>query len=261
MSPIKISLSIFCMLAVLPLSQVYASTLDDVKSVLASFENTTPLDAQLQLTTHNIHGEDDDAQESQGEIEINVRSDENGLSLTYSPRLLAQLDSEAQAKAEDPNQLTPTVDASWRLGANEIKNLTASNISLLRRLNKSELISEEQGEFQGKPATVLTLALGNVLSERDKKYVKKFSARLTLWLDENKVPVASETAVDIKGRAFLVVRFKSQQEGSAQYAVHGDRFITVQQIQSEASKGGGESNQSRTEKRLLINDDLKIKGN
>ena len=88
------------------------------------------------------------------------------------------------------------------------------------------------------------------LAERDRKYIKRFEARLDVWIAADGTPLASALRVRLSGRAFLVVGFEQQQDFDRQYSIAGDRLLLAREEAHTLSSGAGEKQETRTTRRI-----------
>jgi hypothetical protein len=124
--------------------------------------------------------------------------------------------------------------------------------SLLRLLDQAQLLGATAAEWQGAPVRLLKFKLTPTLREKDKKYIKQLDATASLWIGADGLPVAAETRVYVKGRAFLVISFESDEREQFQFARAGDRLVTLRHVRDARGSGGGESHAQQTTATLQI---------
>ncbi|HEY9027574.1 MAG TPA: hypothetical protein VIP05_24995 [Burkholderiaceae bacterium] len=218
-----------------------ADGLADLKGALARLQAQTPLKATLDVRTSDKRGEGDDAIEKQGQASIGVEDGARGLQVLYARDTLVRMDSESRQLARDPKAKTPTVWAIGKLDSSEIVPMTSAASALLRHLDESQFKAEKPDTWNGKAARLLTFTIPiDKLPPEQRKYVKVFDG----------TPLASQTHVVVKGRAFVVVSFDAVDDWSATYAVLGDRLLTLRAENHSTSNGAGEHGEQRTVKTL-----------
>jgi hypothetical protein len=168
-----------------------------------------------------------------------------GLELRWSRELLAQASREDARQAGDADAPTPTRDALTDLDAIAVGQLLDAAPVLLRGLERPTLLEDRDDTLEGKTARLLVLRLDPTLRTRDKKYVKHVDATARVWLGPDGVPLAADTHVHVKGRAFLVISFESERRESYRFAHVGDRLVVVRRERETKSDGGGEHGERR----------------
>lgn len=225
----------------------------DLKAALERLQDQTPLKAVLETKTWRRSGEGKDAVETSGQATVTVEEGPRGMQLFYSREILARMDAEALAAARNPNAKTPTLNAAREFAPNNLRPMISAAGTLARALEKAAFKSEKTESYQGKPARVLNYELGlDTLGDRDRKYVKDFDGRLTIWIGADGVPLASRMSEDVHGRAFLVVSFDAKNEEQNVYALSGDRLLTVRRESKSTSAGAGEKGEERVVKTLQL---------
>jgi len=242
-------LTVAAMLLAAPLAR--ADGLADLKGALARLQAQTPLKATLDVKTVDRRGEGSDAIEKQGQASISVEDGARGLQVLYARDTLARMDSESRQLARDPKAKTPTVWAIGKLDSSEIVPMTSAASALLRHLDESQFKAEKADTWNGKAARLLTFSIPiDKLPPEQRKYVKQFDGTLSVWIAADGTPLASETHVVVKGRAFIVVSFDAVDDWSATYSVIGDRLLTLRAESHSTSNGAGEHGEQRTVKTL-----------
>lgn len=227
----------------------------DLKAALARLQGSTALKAALDTRTWHRNGEGKDAIETNGQASVLIEDGARGMQLSYAPELLARMDAESQAQARNPNAKTPTLNAAREFTPNDLRPMIFAGASLSRQLERSTFKGDKADTYQGKPARLLSYEVGmDTLSDRDRKYVKDFDGKLLVWTTENGTPLASRLALNIHGRAFMVVSFDAQEEESSVYSVVGERLVSVRRESRNSSSGMGERGENKVTKTLQVID-------
>lgn len=228
-----------------------ADGLADLKAALARLQAQTPLKATLDVKTFDRRGEGGDAVEKQGQASVGVEEGARGLQVFYGRETLARMDSESRQLARDPNAKTPTVWAIGKLDSSEIVPMTSAAPALSRSLDEAQFKAEKPDSWNGKPARLLTFSIPlDKLPSDQRKYVKDFDAVLSVWVAADGTPLASQTHVAVKGRAFVVVSFDAVDQRDTTYAVLGDRLVALRAESRSTSNGAGEHGEQRVVKTL-----------
>ncbi len=232
-------------------SAARADGLSDLKAALARLQAQTPLKATLDVRTMERRGDGADAFEKLGQASLTLEDGARGLQLLYARDTLARMDAEARQLVRDAKARTPTVWALARLDSAEVLPMVSAAQALSRGLDESVFKAEKADSFAGKPARLLTFTVPvSKLPEQQRKYVKEFDGTLSVWIGADGTPLASETHVAVKGRAFIVVSFDAVDDSSSTYAVVGDRLLALRSENHVSSSGAGERGEQRVVKTL-----------
>jgi len=233
----------------------HADAQSDLKAALARLQGSTALKAALDTRTWHRNGDGKDAIETSGQASVQIEDGARGMQLSYSPDVLARMDAESQALARNPNAKTPTLNAAREFTPNDLRPMIFAAASLSRQLERASFKGDKLDSYQGKPARVLTYDVGaDTLSDRDRKYVKEFDGKLTVWTTSDGTPLASRMTANASGRAFVVVSFNAQDEESSVYAVVGERLVAVRRERHNSSGGMGERGEDKVTKTLQVFD-------
>jgi len=229
----------------------HADGLTDLRAALARLSGQSSLKATVQARDWRRTGEGKDAKEKQGEVVIALEDGPRGLQPLYGRELLTRADAEARAAVKDKSAATPTAQALLQLGFGELRTLSSAAPSLQREIDDARFRSETAEAWNGKPARKLVFE-GSVdrLAEADRKYVREYSATLSVWIAPDGTPLASARHVDLSGRAFVVVSFEQHSDLQRVYAVSGDRLLSTSEDEKGSARGAGESQEYHTERSL-----------
>jgi len=238
-----------CALLAAPLA--HADGLADLKGALARLQAQTTLKATLDVKTFERRGDGADAIEKQGQASIVIEDGARGLQVLYGRDTLARMEAEQRQLARDPRAKTPTVWAIGKLDSSEIVPMTAAASVLSRSLEEAQFRAEKTDTWNGKAARLLSFSIPiDKLTPEQRKYVKAFDGTLSVWIAADGTPLASETHVTVKGRAFVVISFDAVDDWSTTYAVLGDRLVALRAENHSTSSGAGEHGEQRVVKTL-----------
>ncbi len=230
-----------------------ADGLADLKAALARSGAAAPLKALAETHTWRKLGEGKDAEEESGQASVAVEESARGLGVTYSRPTLARVEGELRAKGKNPNSKTPTLDALAELDTRDMLALTSAAAGLARRIERDAYQGERADAWQGKPARLLTFeAPITSLSERERKYAKKFLSQLDVWIAPDGAPLASRARMTMSGRAFVVVSFEATHEEDSVYAVAVDHLLVTRRESHDRSAGAGERDERKVVTTLQV---------
>ncbi len=232
---------------------MWANGLSDLKEALARYPATTALKATAEAKTLRRDGEGKDLDEKTGQASLYFEEGERGVRVSYSKETLARYAADEQLKEKDSKAKTPTLSALGALTIPELRQLANGVPVLQRQLDKSTFKSEKQETWNGKPARQLSFDYGiNSLSEKDRKYVKKYEGTLDVWIGADGTPLASRTVQTASGRAYVVVSFDMKNVEDLVYQVNGDRLTVARKETHNEGAGMGERGESRTTRTLQV---------
>lgn len=230
-----------------------ADGLSDLKAALARLHGQAPIKAVLEARTWVRHGDGKDLEEDQGQASVSIDDNARGLQIFYSKDMLARAESEERAKEKDPKSKTPTLGAMREFDSNALRPMIWAAANLSRMMEKAKLKTEKADTYNGKPARLLSFDIPiDSLSEKDKKYVKKFDGGIDVWIAADGTPLGSRSHQNVSGRAFIVISFESKNEDEQVYQLVGDRLIAVRMVSSHSGSGAGEKMEARSTKTLQL---------
>ncbi len=252
LSSTLLSSTFLALFALLP-ALASAHGLQDLKTALARQQGQTALKAMLEAKTWRRLGEGSDATERHGNASVQLEDVGNGLQVSYSKDLLNKIEAEERARAKDPNSKTPSISATREFEASQLREMTQAANALSRNIEKYSFKSEKPDTFNGKPARLLTFDVPiETLSERERKYIKKFEGSLQVWIAADGTPLASKTTINGYGRVFLVISFEYKAEEQTTYALVGDRLLIVQKESRNMAAGAGERSEEKVVKTMQM---------
>lgn len=231
--------------AFLLLGVLRADTLAELRTKFEAMQGPENLRADIAVQVSKKS--DDDAQAKVSSARVVVSETNKGLSLTWDNAVLAKLKDERAEKLKNPEAASPLRSALGEFDLNRAYEYFHAAEGLLKKLDQAELISESTQSKEGKTLRQLNFKVTPKLSAKDKKYIKSLEATATLLLDEQGVPVEASTRIQVKGRAFLVISFESEEKEAFSFAKLGDRLVITRHVRESKGSGAGEKNESRSE--------------
>lgn len=234
-------------------TSAHADGMGDLKSALARLQGQSPLKAQVDAKTWNRQGDGKELDETQGAASVMVEDGARGLSVLYGKDMLSKLEAEERNKERDTKAKTPTLSALSEVNSSALRPMLSAASSLSRTLDKAIFKAEKLDTYNGKPVRHLSFDLTlDKLSEKDRKYVKKFEGVLNLWIAEDGTPVASRSSQTVSGRAYVVINFEFKSEEDHVYSVVGDRLVSTKKETRTSGSGMGEKGEGRAVKTLQV---------
>jgi len=166
------------------------------------------------------------------------------------------IEQELANQQNTPGKRAPTKQAVSAINAMNLHDSFNGASSLLRKLEKAELVSEKSETWEGKPARVLELKLPDA---KGQKFIKEASSTGWVWIDAEGIPLAVKEASQQKGRAFLVVSFEAKSEAEFRFQRIGDRLVVVRQQREGSGSGAGESGGNKSITTLQVRETEALK--
>ena len=240
---------LFCLMA----GVAQADGLADLKGALSRLQAQAPVKGVVELKAWRKTGDGKEAEESNGQASIVVEDSPRGLQVLYGKDVLSKVESEERARAKDPNLKAPTIYAMSELDTSALRPMVSAAAGLARQVEEATFKGEKADAYAGKPARVLSFEMPiEKLSERNRKYVKKFESVLDIWIAADGTPLASRHNLNVSGRAFVVVSFEQKSDDECVYSQVGDRLVTVRKTSKNSSSGAGEKQESKVTRTLQV---------
>jgi hypothetical protein len=219
----------------------WADGLADLKAALARLQGSSPVKGQFELNLQRRQGDGADAEESQAQLNITLEDGPQGLQVLFGRELLARIEAEQRAVADNPKAKTYTLNALNELQVSDLKRVIAAAPAIARTLQAARFKEEKPEAWNGKPARLLSFEMPlDKLPERQRKYVKQFDGSFEIWIAADGTPLASRVRQRVSGRAFVVVSFQSANDEERSYGVVGDRLVMLQHETRSTASGAGE---------------------
>lgn len=232
-----------------------ADALGELKAALARSAAQAPLRAAIDTRTWRKLGEGADAEEMQGQAGVLVEDGARGLSVTHAKEIMARMERELLARARDANSKTPTLSALDEVGPRDLAALTSAAASLARAIERGVFKGERADTYQDKPARALSFEMPiTTLSDRERKYAKKFSSQLDVWIGADGTPLASRARVSASGRAFIVIGFEFGSDEDSVYGLSDGRLVTLRRESRSRFSGPGERDERKVVTTLQVQD-------
>lgn len=233
--------------------QVYAEALTEMTATLEQLAGKASITAQIQTQVTRQLGEGEEAHIREGEASVRVVANKSGLRLYYTPEILQTMSDEQQLRTQDADADTPVLTAIDELQPVALKHMLSAAENLLWLVESSQYQGWQEDRYEGRALRKLTFSFGlERLSEREKKYVKKYKSQVHVWIDEAGIPVASHHVSRLSGSAFIIIRFKSSTDEIRRYQRYDDRLLMNYRRQDSDSSGAGERSVHHIEHSLSI---------
>lgn len=121
---------------------------------------------------------------------------------------------------------------------------------LLHQLENAEVLENKQTTLDKRPARRLTLKL-KTEKQSESGAEATIERTLTLWVDAEHVPLASQSEANTSG-GFLVVRFENHQKAERKFVKAGDRLMTIEETQSDSTSSMGHVFQNKQTVKLTV---------
>ncbi|WP_440875693.1 hypothetical protein [Thalassotalea sp. PLHSN55] len=208
-----------------------ADGLTDLQSALTKLTGTVPVSAELESAFTRHSGKAKKLKTTSGFVQVALTDNANGLQINYSNQTINAIEQEANAKENDEEVNTPTLNALDGIQASNLRNMLSAANDVARTLKKAEFISEQPTTTpDGKLARLLnfTLPLEAIVDNKEVRgYVDDFTGNYSVTIDENGVPLSAQLSFEGSGRAYIIFSLDIAQTNTAQYQVVGDRLIKV----------------------------------
>lgn len=227
-------------------------TREQIIEKLQNLDDTCQVKVLISRTSENTANSGDDMISNRVSVDIEAEYKQGDLIIYYPQTLLERIDKERQENEKDPDSPMPIRIAAESINISEICNLITAQETLIRLLKIASLVTQSNSRYKEQDAALVEFDVQLNLSKQEKKYVKHFTSKLKLWLDENGLPLASEMHFTMKGRAFLVVSFEGENSETIEYRVCQNRLLAVYKKTFSKNSGGGESGETRSVTALSV---------
>ncbi len=122
---------------------------------------------------------------------------------------------------------------------------------LLKQLEDAEVVEVQDTAWGDTPARRLSITL-KAENETEGGVEAASVGKMTLWLDANHVPLASETVETSSGGVFLVVRFENTRKAERTYSKVGDRLVVREETVSISTGSMGHTYQNKQTAKITI---------
>lgn len=231
----------------------HADGLSELKAALGRLHGQVPIKAVVEVKTWSRSGDGKDLEESNGLANVSIEDSTRGLQVLYSKELLSKLEAEEHNKEKDSKAKTPTLSALNEVNSSALRPMISAASTLARSLEKAVFKSEKMDNYNGKPARLLNFELSiDKLSQKERKYMKKFDGSIDVWIAADGTPLASRSSQAVSGRAFVLISFEMKNEEEWVYALVGDRLIATRKESKNSGSGMGEKGEGKTVKTLQV---------
>lgn len=232
----RCALFALCVAALSPMAM--ADGLTDFRNALSRLQSNDPIAANAQFKLFGRSGEHDELIEREGLIRMRLEDGTDGLRAIYSPELVAQLHAEELAKIEDENVKNSALNAVGQFEYWEWRELFYPAAQLELVLERYNFVGETADTFNGHSRRLLTFEMPKEKIDKNyRKYVKKYSNQLKIWINDKGIPLASQLTEEGTGRIFIVIGFSFKNEVHTEYLQRGDRLLAVKREVKDESSG------------------------
>lgn len=181
-----------------------ADGLSDLKTALEKLNNRQPIRAQVKAYASTVSTEDKKATQASGSMDVTVEHNSNGVRILWSTEDLDRVREESEKALLNADTSTPLRSLMNSFSASTMDSLLAHGDDLTRLLMVSQLVSETSETRNGQPVRKLLFKVNRPLKESERKSMKSYVNELSIWIDENGIPVASVEKTELKGSRFLI---------------------------------------------------------
>ncbi|MGH8372535.1 MAG: hypothetical protein ACRETO_07365 [Gammaproteobacteria bacterium] len=230
------------------ISGAEADSLSDLRTVLQGLDASTEIKGTLDVQSIKLNPKQDDKQKDTkqtppAQLQLAIDAGE-GLGIHLSPALLQRIDAEQQAKAENPEQPTPTADLLGEVGPMEIERIVSVAPGLSRALDGAEAVASKQTELDGAQVQELSMKLPFKASKEERSNISDYRGGMTIWLDAKGVPLAYQQTFHGKFcKFFLCVTVDETRDGKLQ--IVAGRLIATSYIDESKQSGLGQDGDSK----------------
>ncbi|MDA8621329.1 hypothetical protein N9L48_01670 [Psychrosphaera sp.] len=216
---------------------------------LDKLDAKVPVAGHIVVSFNNIEGEGKKQTQKSGQASLMVREDVNGLTTSYSSRLVQNMKEESAAKLENEEASTPTIDAINDFSMSNINNLLSPIDSLNQLLKSATLnkVEEVATNDEGQSKLHFSLPVEAIITnKRTREYVDDFDGRMTLTISEDGTPIELAAEYKGSGRAYVVFSVKAAGTRLQKFDVVGNRLVmTVRESFSsyDSTFGKGENSE------------------
>lgn len=239
------------LIALILSSSLFAATpVDELLAHLQQFKGGSPVKVRLNHSSSRTEGDGAEASTKVTEVLLTAEASSSGMHLSWDSDQFAtdktgdEGDDTAAEKTEaKSNTPTPTIIKKRSVGVISPTTIAEDlNIAggFSGRLKGAVVLEDKPDSFEQKPARLLLLKLDPHLSAKNKKYIKQLDAQARIWLDAEGTPLAAETTTLVKGRAFLVITFESNEKESFRFQKVGERLVVTYRSKQGSGSGAGE---------------------
>lgn len=210
-------------------SLLAAAPVDELLTRLGTCTDTSPVKVRVSHSFSRTTGEGKESRTEERLVKLTAQaSPESGLVLSW--------DSD-QLRSPGANAEKNSLSA---IGPQSVFDFLNAAPVFSKRLNGAVLLEDKSDTFQGSPTRLLVVKLDPKLDAQSKKYIKQIEALAKIWLDPEGYPLAAETSVSLKGRAYLVITFDSAEKETYRFARVGGRLLVTQHDKTGGGSGAGE---------------------
>jgi hypothetical protein len=164
----------------------------------------------------------------QGVVQLHLQEDGSGLHVDWPVPAPDSSSREKSLEEPAPATLAPDGNDLSALDAATLRSLLNQADLLSQTLAGSRFQEERREAYQGQPARVLVFSLQPKILPEHQGRVSQSESTLKVWIGEDGLPLASESAMAYEGRhSRLYGAFHSRSRVKTTYAVQGQRLVVT----------------------------------
>lgn len=199
------------------------------------------LNAQVQLRTRLEDGKSKKHKSREGEIQLKLKDDTDGLALSFAAELMRLVNQEREHAVQKPDEMGPALIAFNEIDSSVLRDMADAATMLQRQINNAEFVGKESIECSLAACFVLHYRFGDErLSSSSKRFIKDFDGRLDITVDAAGRPLRATLTQRARGRAFVFIKFRSDADQVWDFAEAGNRLIATRHTRQRETEGGGE---------------------
>jgi hypothetical protein len=189
----------------------------------------------------------------QGLVQLHLHEDGSGLHVDWPTPVLDASNREKPLQEPGPATLAPDSNDLSAPDAATLRSLLNQADLLARTLAGSRFQEERRETYQGRPARVLVFVFQPRIRPEHQGRVSQWSSTLKVWIGEDGLPLASESAMTYEGRhSRLYGPFHSRSQVKTTYAVQGHRLVVTSRDAEDLVYDGGEKVKRRQSISLVV---------
>lgn len=220
------------------------SGLEEVRAALATFTGKEPAQASVAIARwERATGEK--TKEASAGANFYVSATKTAVSVSCNEGLLVP--APMATKGEPAEVLRTIISSTDLFQASRWMNHAPV---LLQQLEEAEVLEAKDTTFEEKPARVLKLKLKT--EHRGEGAAEATTTRaMTLWVDAEHRPLASESTTDASG-GVMVVKFEARSKTDRKYTRVGDRLVVLEATEQSSTSSLGRTFQNKQTVKLTV---------
>ncbi len=216
--------------------------LADLRSAIKGLQGAGAIQVRLDYKTSRELKRKGSPASSGAHVSLDLSEDPQSLKLVWDANDARRVNEEARAHDHDPKHATPLRDAMKDLDPGRLSHLVNQAVILRGLMEDSHLVSETTDSFEGKPTRLMSFTFDQRLPSSLRSRLIRSDATLKIWVDENGLPLASETVTHYEGRRGRIFGdYSGGMKMATRYAVSNDRLLVVSRSVEETQTEEGQT--------------------